>query len=80
MEIVRKTEIYHADTGETEIVEKTLELVLSPEPPAQEGYCAEEWWEETATQYIQHWNIVAVDMSAEAEDYEAALERLGVEL
>lgn len=55
--------------------------VIYPEPPQQEGYYAvPDGWEETETEIRRKWRLEpAPEEDASAEDYEEALERLGVE-
>lgn len=55
--------------------------VVYPDPPQQEGYYAEpNGWEETGTEIRQLYRLVPIPDEATSEDYEVALERLGVEM
>lgn len=54
--------------------------VVYPEPPHQEGYVAVfDGWEETEDEICQKWRLEPEPDEATSEDYEAALNRLGVE-
>lgn len=54
--------------------------VVFPAPPEQEGYAAvPDGWEETDTEIMQKWRLEPLPDEATPEDYEAALNRLGVE-